>query len=237
MNIAVIHGQDHRGVTYTMTRAVLDRLADGQEEIREFFLPKDGPDFCHGCYACFYKGEAACPSADKVQPIAQAMAWADVILLDSPNYVLEMSGPLKNLMDHLAYRWVAHRPDGTMFTKVGAVLCSSAGAPAGHITRSMAKQLRWLCVPKVYRFPFVCQAPNAAELSDKKRAELERGAARLAEKLRRRAAHPHAGVREKVFFSIFRKMQAAPGSAWNPTDRDWWVTQGWTEGVRPWKEK
>lgn len=235
MYITVIHGQSHKGVTYTMTQAVLRRLAGPEDEIKEFFLPKDGPGFCLGCNSCFLKGGDRCPGADKVQPIVQALDRADVILLDSPDYVMEMSGPMKNLMDHLAYRWVTHRPSGAMFTKVGATLCSSAGAPAGHVTRSMAKQLKWMCVPWVYGFPFISNALNAEGLKPEKQAELERRAGRIAAKVRRRLAHPKTSLRAKLFFYMFRGMQSSPAGAWNPTDRDWWVSQGWTGSVRPWK--
>ena len=205
MNITVIHGQSHKGVTYTMTREVLKHLADDQDEIREFFLPKDGPDFCCGCNSCFIKGEGNCPSAQKVQPIAAAM-----------------SGSMKNFLDHMAYRWVTHRPYGGMFKKIGVVFCSSAGAPAGHTARSLARQLKWMSVSRVYCFPFV-------------RDMLERSAARIAAKVRQRAKRPRASLRGKLFFYVFRKMQSSPGAAWNPVDRDWWVNQGWTDKTRPWK--
>ena len=236
MKIAVIHGQAHLGVTYAMTKAVLDRLAAGEQDaVREFFLPKDGPGFCVGCNSCFLKGAEHCPGAEQVQPIASALDWADVILLDSPNYVLEMSGAMKNLMDHLAYRWVTHRPSGAMFTKVAVALSSSAGAPAGHTVRSMARQLKWMGVPKVYCFPFICNALGVSDLKPGKLAQMQKTAEKIASRVRRRVARPRASLRAKLFFSIFRKMQSSPAAAWNPTDRDWWVAQGWTQAARPWK--
>ena len=170
MNITIIHGQTHHGVTYTMTEAVLKQLKAADDEVREFFLPQDGPGFCVGCNACFLKGETHCPDADTVQPIALALEWADVIILDSPNYVMEMSGAMKNLMDHLAYRWVTHRPHGSMFCKVGITVSSSAGAPPNHVINAMAKQLKWLCVSKVYGFPLISNAMDIHELKPKKRA-------------------------------------------------------------------
>ena len=39
-----------------MTKTVLDFLAEDDDEINEFFLPKDGPSFCVGCNTCFMKG-------------------------------------------------------------------------------------------------------------------------------------------------------------------------------------
>lgn len=235
MNIAVIYGQSHKGVTYTMTRRVLDKLATEEDKVQEFFLPKDGPNFCTGCCACFLRGEEHCPEAEKVQPIMRAIEDADVIMLATPNYCMEMSGAMKNLLDHFAYRWVTHRPHPSMFGKVGLVLSSSAGAPPVGTVKSLRRQLRWLCVPTVYTFPLVSSAMSAAELSEKKRREIDRKAATLARKLRRASARRHVGLRTKLQFLLFRGMQKGE-SAWNPIDRDWWVAQGWLTGKKPWDD-
>lgn len=236
MKVAVIHGQNHKGTTYTITHIILKYLLEEKDESKEFFLPKDGPDFCCGCLNCFVKGEKHCPSADKVQPIAKAMEWADVILLDSPNYVMEMGAPMKNLMDHLAYRWLTHRPHGSMFWKTGIVVSSSAGAPCNGVVKSLAKQLRWQCVPKVYKLGLACMAAPGEELKPERRKKIERLAKKLVRATKKRVAHPRAGLREKAGFYIFRKVQSSLGAAWNPTDRDWWINQYWTKKVRPWKQ-
>ncbi len=236
MKIVVIHGQSHKGITYTMTHTVLKHLQGSEPEMQEFFLPMDGPDFCVGCNQCFIKGEDHCPSSEKVQPIAKAIEWADVVILDSPVYVMEMSGSLKNMMDHLAYRWVTHRPHGTMFTKVGVTICTAAGAPAGGVAKSMARQLKWMGCSKVYRFPFVSNAMTVKDIKPKKKAAMERQAEKIAESVKKRVPNPRPSLRGKAAFAIFRKMQSGSGAAWNPTDRDWWVNQGWTKNLRPWKK-
>lgn len=233
MKITVIHGQSHKGITYTMTNTVLRYLITREDEIKEFFLPGDGPGFCCGCTNCFLKGEQFCPAADKTQPIALAMEWADIIILDSPNYVAEMSGAMKNLMDHLAYRWFTHRPHPSMFSKVGLTVVSSAGAPSGGVARSMAKQLHWMGVPKTYTFALAAQAIGPHDLKPKKKEYIDKQAVRLAKALRHRASHPRPGIRSKFLFSMFKGMQSGSAS-WNPTDRNWWADQGWLTGTRPW---
>ena len=71
---------------------------------------------------------------------------------------------MKNLMDHFAYRWITHRPHAKMFTKVGLTISSSAGAPPSNTVKSMAKQLKWMGVPKVYKFPFISNALNISKI-------------------------------------------------------------------------
>ncbi|MDO5520106.1 MAG: NAD(P)H-dependent oxidoreductase [bacterium] len=235
MKLAVIHGQGHKGVTYTMTSSLVDKLKEADTQIMEFFLPKDGPEFCIGCNSCFLKGEEHCPSADKVQPIIKAMEAADVIILDTPNYAMEMSGAMKNLMDHFAYRWVTHRPSKAMFKKVAVTICSSAGAPPKHTTKSMARQLKWMGVPRVYYFPLISSAMGVADLKQEKKMKIEKTTEKIAKKVKKQVQHPHASIRNKMFFYIFRKMQMSPEGSWNPKDREWWVSQEWTKKVRPWK--
>lgn len=234
MKVTIIHGQSHKGITYTMTNTLLKYLKG--EEFREFFLPKDGPDFCYGCNSCFLKGEEKCPSADKVQSIAKAMEWADVIILDSPCYVMEMSGALKNLMDHLAYRWITHRPHGSMFNKVGIVVCSSAGVPTKGILKSMGKQLKWMGVPKVYHFGLMSNAMGVSDLKAEKLNDIDKKANKIAKRVKSRMACPRVGIKGIIMFNIFKGMQSSEKSAWNPKDREWWVNQGWTKKVRPWKK-
>lgn len=237
MKITVIHGQSHHGMTYTITHKVLDYLTNEQDEVKEYFLPIDGPDFCYGCNNCFLKGEHTCPSFKKMEPIIQDIETSEVIIIDTPNYVLEMSGSLKNFFDHLAYRWVTHRPHGSMYTKIGVAICSSAGAPCDHTTKSIAKQLKWQGISTVYHLPFICNALNKDELKDNKITELDSKVKNIARKIKKGVNSQHTGLRSKLFFMIFRKMQSSASAVWNPTDRDWWVNQGWTKQVRPWRKK
>lgn len=232
MIITVIHGAMHKGITYAMTKAVLDKLGN-DNEIHEFFMPADAPGYCVGCYNCFLKGEEYCPDAEKVQPIVKAIEQSSLIILDSPCYCLEMSGALKNMMDHLAYRWVTHRPDGRMYSKIGLTVSSSAGAPPKSVTKSMARQLKWMGVAKRYQFPLASMAANVTMLSDNKKLEIEKTAEKLARKIKSVKAKP--SIITKMMFYMFGAMQKNDKTAWNPTDRDWWKNCGFLDGKKPWK--
>lgn len=234
VKIVLIHGQGHKGVTYTMAHSVLKYLEKEGTEVREFFLPKDGPGFCVGCNSCFLKGEDTCPGADKVQPIMQSIEWADVVMLASPNYGMNMSGAMKSLLDHFCYRWVTHRPHAGMFQKVGVTLSSSAGAPPNGTVKSLAKQLKWMCVPTVYTFPFVSNAMGITDFSTEKRNKMEKEAMKIANKVINAVKRKKVGLRTKLQFLLFRGMQTGEASAWNPTDQNWWIEQGWTGDKRPW---
>lgn len=238
MKIVVVHGQSHKGVTYTATHKVIDNLGKYEEyELKEFFLPNDGPTFCYGCNNCFLKGEDECPEAMKVQPIWKAILWADIVILDTPVYVMDMSGAMKNLLDHFAYAWVTHRPEPSMFKKVGIAACSSAGAPCGSVTKSLASKLGWMCIGKVVQMPFISSAMNKSDISPEKMKEIEKKSLKTATKAYNFIKSPHTSIKTKFLFGMMRKMQCSDDAAWNPTDQNWWKEHGFTGKTRPWNNK
>ena len=64
MKITVINGTEKKGVTYRLKEVFLEPFR-GEAEIKEFYLPKDGPGFCVGCTTCFRDDEAQCKDAEK----------------------------------------------------------------------------------------------------------------------------------------------------------------------------
>ena len=174
MKITLIHGQAHKGSSYNIARQIADKLPAESREVAEFFLPRDAPGYCSGCYRCFYEGEEACSQAEKVQAVARSMEDSDIIIIDSPTYCLKMTGQLKTLFDHFAYMWLSHRPREAMFSKVGIVVSTTAGVGANKVTKELAQQLFWLGVPKIYRYSKRVNASSWETVSEKIKEEIER---------------------------------------------------------------
>ena len=59
MRIVMLNGQNHKGSTYHIGRMIVDKIP-GNNEIREFFFPRDLNHFWVGCYKCI-EDEKACP--------------------------------------------------------------------------------------------------------------------------------------------------------------------------------
>ena len=72
MKITVITGTMVKGCTYRIKELFLENLRDGND-ITEFYLPRDMPEFCTGCKTCFFKDERLCPHAKYVLPIWEAI--------------------------------------------------------------------------------------------------------------------------------------------------------------------
>ena len=125
MKITVIHGQSHKGSTYHLAHSLAEKLGG---EITEFFLPRDFGEFCVGCTSCFMTSETKCPHYERLAPITNAIDNADVLILESPVYVMHATGAMKALLDHYGYRFMVHRPEEKMFTKQAVCISTAAGA-------------------------------------------------------------------------------------------------------------
>lgn len=232
MKITVLHGQIHKGSTYNITRLFLDNLSDESTEITEFYMPKDMPSFCIGCFNCFTKGEAHCPHADIVQPIAKEIGEADLLILESPCYVYGMTGQLKAFLDHLAYQWMPHRPNPKMFNKVGLVISTAAGAGTRKVTKAMQDNLFYWGVPKIYSYGKNVGASSWETVKSEKKVKIEKEVTQIATQILRRVGRTKPGIKTKVIFEIMRIIQKT--NNWNPTDKEYWLKNGWFHGKKPW---
>ena len=235
MRITVLHGQMHKGSTYNITRLFLDRLSDDNTDIREFFMPRDAPSFCIGCYNCFTKGESHCPHTDTVQPVVKAIEEADLLILASPCYVLGMTGQLKTFLDHMGYRWMAHRPHPNMFGKVGLVISTAAGAGAKKVTKSLRDHLFHWGVARIYRYGKNVGALSWETVKPEMKSQIEKEANRIAIRIRKEIGRAKPRAKTKALFEIMRLSQKA--NDWNPTDKEYWLASGWLDGSKPWKRR
>ena len=120
MKIAVINGTEKRGVTFKLKEIFLEGFKAAK--ITEYYLPKDCPSLCAGCTSCFVKGENNCKDFAYVNTIEKSLLEADLIVMTSPAYVMHATGAMKALLDHLAYRWMPHRPAPEMFGKRAVII-------------------------------------------------------------------------------------------------------------------
>ena len=233
MEITIIHGQQHRGSTYHIAEVLKNQLVDADTVVNEYFLPKDGPDFCVGCFGCITKGEVHCPHANQVQPIVAAMSRAQVLIFDSPTYCFEMTGQLKTLFDHLGYLWLSHRPRAEMFNKIGIVVSTTAGAGTGVVTKSMARQLSWWGVAKVYRLRCNVSAMSWQDVAAGIKQKTEQQTAAVARQVRDRVGRVRPGLKTRFLFAIMRKMHT--NNTWNRIDKEYWHEKYWVAQARPWR--
>lgn len=80
----------------------------GDVEFEYLFLNDHPIPFCTGCHNCIFIGEDKCPHFKAVSPVEQKLLSADGIIMASPGYMFNVTGVMKNFLDHVAYQ--CHRP-------------------------------------------------------------------------------------------------------------------------------
>ena len=239
MKITVVNGTEKHGVTYRLKEIFPDSFRE-RAEIREFYLPKDRPNFCAGCTVCFTVDQQQCKDAQYVQEIEKAMLEADLLMFTSPAYVFHSSGSMKCMLDHFGYRWMPHRPAEEMFGKRTVIITQCLGAGAASTAKDIRDSLSWWGISDIRACTFRLMSDiHWDKLPEKKRAAMEKKLKTAADKIRRIdfSKPAHTGIVTKGKFLACRMIQKKVGED-RPESVDfrYWQSNGWTGKARPWKD-
>lgn len=238
MKITVINGTEKKGVTYMLKEIFLAPFKDSAE-ITEFYLPKDGPEFCIGCTACFRNRQENCKDAAAVQKIEKAMLEADLLVFTSPAYVFHTTGAMKALLDHFGYRWMPHRPAKEMFGKRAMIITQCLGAGGSSTVKDIKDSLSWWGVSYIKSSTFKLMSEiEWDKIPEKSRAKMTSALTAKAKKFMAidYSKKAHTNLMTKAKFYAVRMLQTDLGKK-DPeyTDYKYWKANGWIGKVRPWK--
>lgn len=229
--LTLIGSQRKRGNTARAAAMVLqemDQLARQRGvsfENETVFLCDLNLGDCHGCRACFDRGENRCPLKDDTLALYEKMRSADGLIVASPIYVDDVSGITKTWIDRLAF--LCHRP--ALARQCALIVTTVAGSPHGHAQRTLRTALMtWgACISGTAGFHMGALLPESE-------IETIRPLARRAA-LRLFSAVVTCAYERPSFLSLmmFRIQQvswqgAEPGSV----DHNHWLENGWLESGR-----
>lgn len=237
MKITVINGTEKHGVTYRLKEIFLERFQGS--DIVEFYLPKDCPSFCVGCTNCFLKGEENCKDFCYVNSIEKSLIESDLIVMTSPAYVMHTTGAMKSLLDHLAYRWMPHRPAPEIFGKRAVIITQCLGSGAKSTAKDIKHSLSWWGISKIGVFNGTLMNDIIWDkLSEKKRKQLTKSINKLACQFAKinYAKPAHTKLITKIKFSFCRLIQKqVRKNGVAGLDYEYWYNNGWLGNRRPWK--
>lgn len=231
MKIVMIHGQNHKGSTWNIGNLLVQRI-QGENEVKEYFLPRDLNHFCTGCFACLEARER-CPYWQEKAPIQQDLLDADLLIFTSPNYCMMPSAPMKAFLDLFFTNWMSHKPLPEMFSKGAVVISTAAGAGAKNTVKLIGNNLTNWGIPQVHSYAAVVNAMNWGMVPPRKKAKIEKDMDKLARKLSRSGKVP-VGIRTRFLFWFYGGMQKAGWGA-SPEEKQYWIENGWLSGGKPWK--
>lgn len=230
LKVCIVHGSPRKkGSTAKAVSLFKEKLQEyGDIEFIEYYLPKAMPEFCKGCFNCFFNGEENCPDAKYMQPIVKSFEEVDGIILTTPVYALAESAQIKAFLDHLAYMFIVHRPNVKIMNTVGAVVSTTVGAGTGHATKTIARSMKYWGLKKVTRVGIALYSDiyEKAPLSRRKKAErkVDRNAKRFYKLMSKRQQLPK---RLHTFFVMRMIKMMLSSEDNNSLDKKYWVEQGW----------
>jgi multimeric flavodoxin WrbA len=235
MEITIIHGINHKGSTYSISNMIKENIADSNTIINEYFMPKDAPEYCVGCFQCIKNDEKKCPQAEKAQRILTSMINSDILIFDSPTYCYEMTAQLKVLFDHYGFLWMVHRPRQEMFSKIGIVVSTAAGAGAKRVTKSISTQMAWWGVSNIYQLHINVQASKWEEVSPKIKQKIDIKIKKITKQVKNKLGKTKTSFKTKLIFNFMRKIHSI--NNWNKIDKEYWLQNEWSGKKRPWHKK
>lgn len=234
MKITCIYStaRKEKSTTYNVTQKFLRNLSEG-DKVHEFFLPKDMPHFCGGCFSCLSGCPEKCPGYEYIKPIREAISASTLIIFAVPVYVYHAPGQVKALLDHFAYSWMVHQLNGEMFKKQALIITTAAGAGLKSTVKDVMDSMNFWGVARVHVFKRKLFKANYTELSEKDRQDIEKDVNTLSKRILKRSRHLTPRIREKIMFYGCRLMHRH--LRFNPVDVAHWESHGWLDKIRPWK--
>lgn len=234
MNIVLIHGQSHEQTSCRTARLFAAKLGE-QARIAEFFLPKDMPEFCKGCYTCLRQGEEHCPHYKYLKPVTQAIDNADLLVFSTPVYCMRTTGAMKAFLDHYFTRWITHRPKEAMYFKRAVIISSGAGAGMKKAAADIKTSLFNWGISDITVYGLRSMSTSWEGVDEKVKLKVKQDMAGLAKKLKNTNRPPRVSLRSKFMFMAMRMMQKKGAACLE--DTAYWAEKGWLLKNRPWRIK
>ena len=211
MNYLIINGSPREKNTWSMAKQAQSNLKGNFEEIH---LIAQNIPLCIGCMKCITEGEDKCPHYSKIHPIIEKIRQCDGIIITSPVYAMNVTGLLKNFLDHTAYLY--HRPE--FFTKKALVIVSTAGAGHKKVAGYIDETLRHWGVNRVYKIAMVWRGKESLD-----RDKINRTAEDFERDVESGKLHSPK-FKDIVFFDLWKAMAVSQ----NPIDKDkeYWEKTG-----------
>jgi len=217
MKCLVIHGSPRRGNTWDVLTLVKEEMKENLDiDFIDIELRKEDIPLCIGCFNCIYKGENKCPHREVMNKIVEGIKEADALIITSPVYSMQISGLLKNFIDHMSYNF--HRP--SLFTQKALVITTTAGAGHKSAANYVKLVLNYWGVNHTEILPIAYRSMN---LTEKNREKVLKGTRKFSKELESQKLHKPS-LKSVAMFNVWKAMSQEKheeGSA----DYDYWHSE------------
>jgi multimeric flavodoxin WrbA len=214
------HGE--RSNTYHLTSLFLDALRKKMDIECRIVTPTDTEiRYCTGCWTCMTKG--ACPQdeSDDMKRIREAMTEADLIILGTPVYIMNVSGQMKTFLDRLPAWFHTFRLAG----KMGVTVVTTGGGGLEEVQQYLGMLMVPLGIRRLGELGAFGDLPGVLYDEEKARNDAEHLAGHVYHYL----ADETWVTSDETFEAAFSMMKSAFGPPGNPlmkADSRYWEEHG-----------
>ncbi|WMI81171.1 flavodoxin family protein [Anaerotignum sp. MB30-C6] len=231
MKIAVIMGSPRKKDSYHICKEIEQRLNlyEANVEFDYIFLSEHDILDCKGCFICFQKSEKLCPCKnDSLESIKERLFSAQGIIIASPVYAYQVTGPLKCFIDRMSYLF--HRQE--LFGKPAIIVVTTDGGGSKQVYRYLKMIISGWGMEAVGNLQIISpqyfknRLPKSAfgyneKYYDKKRKSL----VMLSKKFDKRLSSTE--LRKPTFYDIFMFHCLRSKTYISAADRAYWEEKGW----------
>ena len=227
MNITVIYstGRKAKSSTYNIAQLLIKKAADGGK-LFEFYLPKDMPHICAGCYACIKGNETKCGGYGYMKPIIDAMEESNLIIFCSPTYAFHTPGQMKTFLDHMAYRWMVHRPDLSFMKKQAVIINTAGGGGKKSAVKDIKDSTDYWGIARTHVITQSVWEYDWTNLPEKFKKSAEKKVNKAAEKIKKYEEHITPSFKVNMIFKFYRFLHSR--KKMSSADDEYWERMGYT---------
>lgn len=205
--------------TLRLLKAAMEGAAEAGAETEIIDITKLKINYCLGCVSCYNKGECAQKKDDFKQVWDQVLA-AEGIILSSPNYVDNVTGQMKTLLDRMTNTVHEQLFDG----KYGFAISTTGGSNAdlvvnylnAYITKSGGNAIGGV-------FAAASQGETWLDDAEKKARAMGRD---LVQAIKEKRAYPEQDASHKDFRKRFGVTLKFNKDRWQH-NYEHWIEKGW----------
>lgn len=240
MNVTLINGTEQKGCTFAMKEAFLLAMGD-DHNVTEYYLPRDCPEFCIGCKACFFSDISVCPHSQYTVPIWENILAADLLVFVTPTYVFHITAQMKALLDHYGSKWMAHSPEKQVFSKQAVIITNAIGQGMGKAARDVKDSLDFWGVARTYVIKQALFQAKWENVDDNRKSAFRGKCDKVASKVKSKKC-VKARLKIKLLFFVMKTAQVmidkSEIKAGRTHTKDYlhWKENGWLDGKKPWRD-
>lgn len=126
--------------------------------------------------------------------------------------------------------WLVHRPNESMFNKVGLIITSAGGSGVKDTVKLIKNNMFYLGISKVYNYGVTTMKMGGNYEEYKNKEKIKTQVNKKAKAIKKSLNNRKVGFKTRFFFNIFKMTQI---NGWNKTDSDYWKDKGWFNGKKP----